>query len=362
MKIVVTGTRGIPDIQGGIETHCEELYPRLASLGYDITVVRRPGYIKNSHAIKEYKGVKIKDLFAPRSTSLEAITHTFLAILYAKRIKADIVHIHAIGPALLTPLAQLLGMKVVVTHHGPDYNRKKWGFVAKTVLRSGEYVASVFADEIIAISAVINVLIRKYRKKDARLIFNGVNIPEKSTADDYIKSLNLEKGKYFIALGRLVQEKGFDYMIDAFASIKQHDYKMVIAGDSDHETAYSRNLKEKALNNNVILTGFIKGEKLRELMSHAALFILPSYHEGLPISLLEAMSYNLDVLASEIPANTQVALPEDSFFKAGDIQSLASKLEEKMKFPIANTNYNLVNYNWNLIAEQVADVYNQLQE
>lgn len=154
MKIVVTGTRGIPNIMGGVETHCEELFPRIAAKGYDITVIRRKSYVKDS--LKEYKGVKLIDLETPKKKSFEAIIHTFKAIIKAKSLHADIVHIHAIGPALLTPVARLLGMKVVFTHHGPDYDRDKWGNAAKIMLKLGERIGTTFSNEVIVISNVIN--------------------------------------------------------------------------------------------------------------------------------------------------------------------------------------------------------------
>lgn len=128
MKIVVTGTRGIPNIMGGVETHCEELFPRIARKGFEVTVIRRKSYVRDT--LSSYKGITLSDIETPRKKSLEAIVHTFRAIVRAKRLKADIVHLHAVGPALLTPLARLLGMKVVFTHHGPDYDRDKWGMAA----------------------------------------------------------------------------------------------------------------------------------------------------------------------------------------------------------------------------------------
>ena len=135
MKVVVTGTRGIPNILGGVETHCEELFPRMVQKDIDITIVRRKSYVHDSLA--EYQGVKLVDITTPKKKSLEAVIHTFKAILKARSLHADIVHIHAIGPALLTPLARLLGMQVVFTHHGPDYDRDKWGVAAKTMLKLG---------------------------------------------------------------------------------------------------------------------------------------------------------------------------------------------------------------------------------
>ena len=134
MKIVVTGLRGIPGIQGGVESHCEALYPRIADAGHEVIVVRRKKFIAGGHAVNIYKGVKIKDIDNVSSKGFEAFIHTFLAVIYAKRVGADIVHIHAIGPALMVPFARLLGMKVVMTHHGPDYDRQKWGRLAKKIL------------------------------------------------------------------------------------------------------------------------------------------------------------------------------------------------------------------------------------
>ncbi len=362
MKIVVVGTRGIPNILGGVETHCEELYPRLARLGYDITLIRRSCYVSPDNKLDNYMGVKIKDIYAPKMKSIEAILHTFLSILYAKKVKADILHVHAIGPSLLVPFAKLLGLKVVITHHGPDYDRQKWGRMAKLILRLGEKMGAKFSDEVIVISKVIEDSLRIYgRGNHLHLIYNGVNRPHKTLSKDYITSLGLLDKKYIVSLGRFVEEKGFDYLINAFERAGFSEYKLVIAGDADHETSYSKHLKEEARERGVILTGFIKGEKLNELMSHAALFVLPSFHEGLPIALLEAISYRLDVLVSDIPANKQVVLPQDSFFHVGEVDELTSKLRYKLSEGVHEVRYNLAPYNWDKISSQVADVYQHLE-
>lgn len=176
MKIVVTGTRGIPGIMGGVETHCEELFPRIARKGFDVTVIRRKSYVHDT--LRQYEGITLVDLETPKKKSLEAIVHTFRAVLKAKKLKADIIHIHAVGPALLTPVARLLGLKVVFTHHGPDYDRDKWGAAAKTALRLGEMMGTRFANEVIVISNVINdILSRKYHRKECHLIYKGFRLP-----------------------------------------------------------------------------------------------------------------------------------------------------------------------------------------
>lgn len=359
MKIAVVGTRGIPDIQGGVETHCQELYPRLAAMGHDVTVVCRTPYLAPGHP-GSYKGVSLLPVYAPRRKSLEATVHTFLALLKVRRLNPDIVHIHAIGPALLTPMARLLGMKVVTTNHGPDYDRAKWGRLARFVLRSGERMGARWSNAVIVISKVIaDIEARLYGRTDTHLIFNGVNTPVPDTATDYIESLGLAPGRYAVALGRFVKEKGFHDLIEAWQRAAIPGYRLAIAGDADHPDAYSADLKRRASEAGVVLTGFIRGRRLNQLMSHAALFAMPSYHEGLPIALLEAMSYGLDVAVSSIPANRLDALVTGDFFPAGDVDALSEILKRKLAGPRRRV-YDLTPYNWDTIAGQTLEVYSDV--
>lgn len=361
MKIVVTGTRGIPNIMGGVETHCEELFPRIAAKGYDVTVIRRKSYVRDS--LTEYKGVKLIDIETPKKKSFEAIIHTFKAILKAKSLKADIVHIHAIGPALLTPMARLLGMKVVFTHHGPDYDRDKWGKAAKFMLKLGERMGTTFANEVIVISKVIdNILIQKYGRKDCHLVYNGVPEPEICDFPEYFEELGIEKGKYILGMCRFVPEKNLHHLVEAFSKIDTKGCKLVLAGDTDFEDDYSRQLKATAKEQGVILTGFIKGRKLHSLLTHTRCFVLPSSHEGLPIALLEAMSYKLPVIVSNIPANLEVGLNKDNYFPVGNIDALANKLQQNINLPYTHVNYDMSAYNWDHIAEQISQIYIHMKD
>ena len=356
MKIVVTGTRGIPNIMGGVETHCEELFPRIARKGFEVTVIRRKSYVRDT--LSSYKGITLSDIETPRKKSLEAIVHTFRAIVRAKRLKADIVHLHAVGPALLTPLARLLGMKVVFTHHGPDYDRDKWGMAAKTALRLGEAAGTLFANEVIVISHVIDdMLIRKSGRKDCHVIYNGVPSPDITDYPEYFGELGIEQGKYIFAMCRFVPEKNLHHLIEAFSRTEHRECKLVIAGDSDFEDDQSESLKKYAREQGVVLPGFIKGRKLHALLSHARCFVLPSSHEGLPIALLEAMSYRLPVIVSDIPANLEVGLGQEFYFPLGDRRALARKLQENMDAPYRQIEYPMEKYDWNAIAERTASVY-----
>lgn len=362
MKIVVTGTRGIPAIQGGVETHCEQLYPRIAAMGHEVTVIRRTPYITPENRLSEFRGVRLVDVYAPRKKSVEAIVHTFLAVIKARRLNPDVLHIHAIGPSLMVPFARLLGMKVVTTNHGPDYDRQKWGKLARTALRLGERFGTRFSNKVIVISNVIAGILRdNYGRGDTELIFNGVEKPVKSAGREYLREWGIEGRLYIVALGRFVKEKGFHDLIEAYAASGLRERcALVIAGDSDHPDEYSEALKRQAREAGVVLTGFIRGERLNQLMSNASLFVLPSYHEGLPIALLEAMSYDLDVVVSDIPANRIPELEEEDFFPAGDVASLATLLEKKIVAHRATRTYNLANYDWDEIAARTVDVYREV--
>ena len=357
MKIVVAGTRGIPNVMGGVETHCEELFPRLAAMGFDVTVVRRSSYVNDG--LKEWEGVKLIDIATPKKKAFEAIIHTFRAINAAKRLRADILHIHAIGPALLVPYARVLGMRVVFTHHGPDYDRDKWGFAAKTMLRLGERRGCWFADDVIVISDVIRRLIAsKYgRTKNVHLVYNGVSEANRCDYPEYFEELGIEKGNYILGMCRFVPEKNLHHLVEAFSQIDAKGCKLVLAGDADFEDDYSYGLKEKARENGVVLTGFIKGRKLHSLLTNCRCYCLPSSHEGLPIALLEAMSYGAPVIVSDIPANVEVGLPDESYFPCGDIKALSLKLQKTIDEPAKTINYDMTKYSWDKIAGQVADIY-----
>lgn len=388
MKIVVTGTRGIPNVMGGVETHCEELFPRIAAMGEDVTVIRRKSYVNDG--LKEWKGVKLVDIETPKKKSFEAIIHTYRAINMAKKLGADILHIHAIGPALLTPYAKMLGMKVVFTHHGPDYDRDKWGKAAKMVLKMGERMGCMFADDVIVISDVIRNLIKeKYgRTKNVHLIYNGVSKPEICDYPEYFEELGIKKGRYILGMCRFVPEKNLHHLVEAFNIIKNeelrikkqgsvqvneelrikkessalanyelNDVKLVLAGDTDFEDDYSRGLKEMARKNGVVLTGFVKGRKLHSLLTNCMCYCLPSSHEGLPIALLEAMSYGVKVIVSDIPANLEVGLPQNDYFHVGNVDELAKKLNDVITHPVEHIEYDMTKYDWDKIAREVKEVY-----
>ncbi|MBI5675293.1 MAG: glycosyltransferase family 4 protein [Nitrospirae bacterium] len=364
MKIVATGCRGFPGVQGGVEKHCEKLYTHLAQFGCEIIVFTRKPYV--DAGVHTYKSVTLVPVSCPRNKYFEATIHTFVSILKAKRLKPDILHIHAIGPSMFAFLARAMGMKVLVTNHGADYKRKKWPLPAKMFLQFCEMIGVKFAHGVIAISDNIADDLRQKYHINAAVIPNGVEIPEPVETDEILEKYGLIKKRYILSVGRLVPEKGFDYLIGAFNALKDtshklrgENWKLAIVGSSDHEDRYSLSLKEEAeKSSNVIFTGFLTGQSLSEIYSHAGLFVLPSYHEGLPISLLEAMSYGISCIASDIPANQSIELSKGRFFKAGDTGSLVEKISEILNMDWTDEDrkkqikFISEKYNWDKIAKE----------
>lgn len=366
LHIMMLGLRGFPNVQGGIETHAEHLAPLLANLGCRVEVVVRTPYQDKSVGSK-WCGVSFTRIWAPKSKGLEAIIHTFFGVLYAAIKRPDILHIHAIGPALMTPLARLLGLKVIITHHGPDYDRQKWGGFAKNTLMLGEWLGMRFSHGRIVISNVIRDIVMRKHKVASSLIFNGVVMPNTDISERHLEQFQLQKNKYILLVSRLVPEKRHLDLINAFKIANLEGYKLVFAGAADHQDVYAQSVLEAVKDNqNIVMTGFQTGDNLRALYSHAATFVLPSSHEGLSISLLEALSYGLPVLASNIPANLALELDHSCYFELGNVNELASLLTRNVQTPASTESKMQVRnwvenqYNWRNIAHKTFNEYQRI--
>lgn len=363
LKVTVLGTRGIPNVQGGVETHCQNLYPEIYHQNHaDICVIARSPYV--DYRRSEYKGVRLKSLWAPKSRKFEAIIHSTLAAFSTLFDGSNVVHVHAVGPGLVVPLLRLLGKRVVFTHHGPDYDRQKWGKMAKEMLRLGEKWAVKYANEVIVISEVINTLIKtKHGRTNANVIYNGVRqppLPAEETRQATLNQYSLKAGQYIVAVARFVEEKGLHDLLAAYKA-SNCSLPLVLIGDADHPDEYSERLKKQAAATpGTIMTGFISGDPLHTLFSQAGLFVLPSYHEGLPIALLEAMSWSLPVIVSDIPANLEIDLPAEVYFPTGNVAALAQKLQSWRGDEAADYSQLMAKYRWPDIAAKTSQVYQRL--
>jgi glycosyltransferase involved in cell wall biosynthesis len=367
IRVAFLGLRGFPGVQGGVETHAEHLCPLLVELGCDVEVLVRSPY--QSEAFREkWRGVHFKSLWSPKSKGLEAILHTWLGVLYAGFVsRPDVLHIQAIGPALLTPFARLLGLRVVVTHHGPDYDRQKWGRFAKLALRLGERFGMRMSNGRIVISEVIRGIVKQKHGMPSTLIPNGVLLPDLPSSISALEKFGLSAGKYVLLVSRLVPEKRHLDLIAAFRAAALSDWRLVIVGASDHPDVYTQKVLDVAgATDGVVCAGFQSGVPLQELYAHAGIFVLPSSHEGLPIAMLEALSYGLPVLASDIPANVEVGLPDEHYFPLGDVLVLTDQLQTFAARPLlaevreARRLWVMSRFDWQNVAVRTLDVYREV--
>jgi glycosyltransferase involved in cell wall biosynthesis len=363
IRVIMLGLRGFPQVQGGVETHAEHLCPLLVELGCEVTVLVRSAY-QHAEIGSDWKGVRFISLWAPKSKVLETIFHSALGMLYSAFKRPDILHIQAIGPAIFTLPARLFGLKVVVTHHSQNYDHQKWGRFGRFVLKLGERWGMCWSNERIVISKNISELVYAKYGVNSAFIPNGVFLPKIPDSLVALNLFGLTPKHYVLSVGRLVPEKRHLDLIEAFKLANLPDWKLVIVGGSDHPDTYEREVIKKADEAGVVMTGFQVGLALQELYAHAGLFVLPSSHEGLPIALLEALSYGLPVLASDIPANLEVFLPSEQYFPLGNIEALAKCIiffSANNLNQVARENIRLwvsQRYNWNDIAYKTFGVYN----
>lgn len=366
LRVAWVGLRGFPDVQGGVEAHAEQLCPRLAQLGCDVTVYARRGY-QDERFGPYWKGVHLRTLWAPRHKHLEAVVHTFLAITHAGLAgRPDVLHIQAIGPALWTPWARLLGLRVVVTHHGEDYRRQKWGAVARAVLRCGEACAVTASNQLIVISRSIRDGVAKGWGRQAEVILNGISAPSAGhpPASAALREFGLAPRRYALLVSRMVEEKRHLDLIHAFERARLPGWRLALVGAADHADGYSQRVTEAATRvPGVVMTGFQTGETLAALQAHAGLFVLPSSHEGLPIALLEALAHGVPVLASDIAPHREIGLPANAYFPLGDVDALARQMvqavdrEEPEADRDARRRWVAERYSWERSARQTREVY-----
>lgn len=370
MKIAMLGQKRIPSREGGVEIVVEELATRMVKRGHDVTCYNRSGKHVLDKNVKmfnknNYKGVILRKCFTIDKKGLAAVTSSFFGTIKVLFSRNEVVHYHAEGPcAWIWLIKWFTNKRIIVTIHGIDWKRAKWGGFATKFIKFGEKCAVKYADEIIVLSENVKKYFKNTYNRKTIFIPNGVNKPKILKANLINKKYKLNKDDYILYLGRIVPEKGIHYLIDAYNN-SDINKKLVIAGAASDTDIYYNELREKAKNNkNIIFTGFVQGEMLEELYSNAYIYCLPSDLEGMPLSLLEAMSYGNCCLTSDISECTEVLKDKGITFKKGNINDLSLKLkklcskkEEVNKYKKESQDYILKRYNWDDIIEKTLNYY-----
>lgn len=369
LNIAMLGHKRIPSREGGIEIVVEELSTRMIKLGHQVTCFNRKGHhvsgseFDGKH-LTEYKGIQLKSVWTIDRKGLAAMTASLSGGVKTAFNKYDVVHFHAEGPCAMLWLPKLFGKRCIATIHGIDWQRAKWGGFASKYIKFGEKVAVKFADEIIVLSEGVQKYFRDTYGRETVFIPNGVNRPQNREAQLIKEKFGLSKNSYILFLGRIVPEKGITYLLEAFKQLNT-DKKLIIAGGSSDTDAFMQELKELAQETNrIIFTGFVQGQMLEELYSNSFLYVLPSNLEGMPLSLLEAMSYGNCCVVSDIAECVEVVEDKAVVFKKSNVADLKDKLQklcnqpelvEKYKEEAAD--YICQKYGWDDVVSRTVELY-----
>lgn len=374
MRIAFIGHKRIPSREGGIEIVVDELATRMVARGEQVVVYNRKGHnvageeFDNQSSTSDkpymYRGVKVIPVTTIDAKGLAALTSSFFATLKAIKARPDVIHYHAEGPCVPLRLAHWFGIRTVATIHGLDWQRAKWGRFASTYLKLGERTAAKCADEVIVLSRNVQRYFKDTYGRDVRFIPNGIERNTPVAADAITRKYGLEKDGYILFLGRIVPEKGVHYLIEAFKRLDT-DKKLVIAGGSSDSAEYYESIKAAAASDpRIVLTGFTQGEELVELYSNAYVYVLPSDLEGMPMSLLEAMSYGNCCLTSDIPECAEVVGDHAVTFHKGDVDDLTVKLggllsdsAQVMSLKTSAADYITDKYSWDDVVDRTLALY-----
>lgn len=374
IQIAMLGQKRIPSREGGIEIVVEELSTRMAALGYSVTCFNRGGHHVSgkefdSRKTRWYKGIRLVTVPTFDKKGLAALTSSFFAALLAALGKYDVVHFHAEGPCAMMWLPKLRGKRCVATIHGLDWQREKWqNGLGSKYIHLGEKMAVRFADEIIVLSKGVQEYFWKTYGRKTLFIPNGVNRPVPRKADLIKSKFGLDKDGYLLFLGRIVPEKGIRYLIQAYKELHT-DKKLVIAGGSSDTDHFIQEMQVLAAGNDrIIFTGFVAGQMLEELYSNAYLYLLPSDLEGMPLSLLEAMSYGNCCVVSDIAECAEVVEDKAVTFQKSNVQDLKEKLQKLCDDPATVQKYKneaadfiCGKYNWDEITQKTLAMYKENQ-
>ncbi|MCB8817601.1 glycosyltransferase family 4 protein [Desulfosporosinus shakirovi] len=373
MKIAMIGHKRIPSREGGIEIAVEELSTRLVAAGHTVHVYNRKGHHvsgrgydgkSNGKNLKEYKGIRIITVPTLHNAKFNALVYSMLGTFSALFGRYDCIHYHAEGPCAMLWIPHLFGIRTVATIHGLDWQRAKWGGFAIKYLKFGEKIAAKYADEVIVLSENAQQYFMDTYGREVKFIPNGIEKPGIKSDAVIREKFGIQKDEYILFLARIVPEKGLHYLIDAFREVNTIK-KLVVAGGSSHTDAYMTDIKRKAREDErVVFTDFVQGEVLEELYSNAYVYVLPSDIEGMPISLLEAMSYGNCCLVSDIAENTEVVEDKACSFKKSVLEDLRRKLEWLVQNPTVVNGYRREaseyicgRFNWAAVVEKTVELY-----
>lgn len=364
MKIAMIGHKRIPGREGGVEVVVEELSTGLVKLGNSVTAYNRKK--RGTQKLKEYKSVKIVTVPTIEKKSLDAVVYSFFASIRVLFGKYDVIHYHAIGPSFMLIIPHFFRKKTVVTVHGLNYKTPKWKGFGQKYMHWGEIITAKYADKIITLSKEQQKYFKEKYNRETEYIPNGTELKDKTDPNIIEKKWGLMKDKYILFLSRVVPGKGLENLIEAYKQIDS-DLQLIVAGGSEYVSDFREKVIEMAkVDERIRFIGFVEGQELIELYSNAFLFVFPSEAEGMPMCLLEALSFDTPCLVSDIPENIEVGGEHIQSFKVKDTEDLKRKLNDCINnnssiFSRNTRRYIEDKYNWNSIVKRTMELYESIK-
>jgi glycosyltransferase involved in cell wall biosynthesis len=375
MKIVMLGSKGIPSRFGGIETHVAELATRLTRLGHEVVAYVRPWYV-GKRGGSRFNGIRLVRMPSLKTKHTDAASHTLFSTVHALLIeRPDVYHFHGVGPALFAFLPRIFAprAKTIVTFHCVDRKHAKWGAFARFMLWLGEKAALVFPNETIVVSKTLAEYAKEVWHSGARYIPNGITPRRVSLDPALLDPFGLQPYNYVLMVSRLVPHKSAHTLIAAWQKARDLDpermknMKLAIVGDSAFTDDYVAALRAQiATDPSIVMTGYQSGESLEALFMGASFAVHPSQSEGLPIAVLEAMSYGKAVIGSDIPENMELLKESGVAFPVGDTNALAHAILDLVRDPAYATALGRVSrevveteYHWDDIAKKTVALYEE---
>jgi glycosyltransferase involved in cell wall biosynthesis len=363
LKIAMIGIKAIPARDGGFETAVDEISRGMVACGHEVVVYNRSGMSELSGT--DYQGVHLVTLPTIRSKNLSTIVHAFLASMHVAFHRADVVHYFITGTTLFAPIPRILGMKTVCSVDGTDWQREKWGKLARWYLKFSEYLAVWFSNALISDSRDVQRYYREMYNAESSLITYGIrDIPV--TGPEWLDRFGLESREYVLFVGRLVPENNIQHLIHAFEQT-QTAKKLVIVGSDPWEKEYVRSLKSTN-DPRVIFTGGVYGQGYAQLQRNAYLFVLPDEVGGTHPALVEAMGFGNCVLVNDTASNLEVVGTAGFSYKGKEkAQDLSRQLQMLLNDPALVAEFRLkaeerarANYRWEAVVRDHLALYSRV--
>ena len=369
LSIAFVGHRALPARYGGVEVHTEEIAVRLAARGHRVvSFASDPG----GEIGDEYRGIEMRAVPRIEGRHIGALSQSFAAALAVGRDSFDVVHFMGMGPTVFVPLVRVLSdPAIVATMHGRDDLRRKWGPIARQLMRLSFHACVRFPDRVIAVSRALADELEPRVGPRLAHVPNGVTVPDQPVLDVDLRQLGVDN-PFVLFAGRIVPEKRIEDLIQAFLSLDTAA-SLVIAGDEASTYEYMMDLRRWTADEpGVRFIGHRSAPEVDLLMRHAAVFVLPSELEGLPIALLEATGRGVPVVVSDLPCHREVVAdpgPGCRVVPVGDVAALADAMldclnqtESSRKGAQALADRVRREFVWDRVVDQLEDIYQETIE